>query len=224
MSMVLTASLGHIRRRIAAAGPGRDVRLVAVSKLKPADAVIALADQGQRHFGENYVQEGVAKIAAAGRADLVWHLIGPLQSNKCALAARHFDWVETIDRIKLLPLLANARPPERGALNVLVQVNVDAEATKAGAAPDDALALCDAVAGYPALALRGLMAIPDPAASPQARARSFATMRALFETAVRRYSPIDTLSMGMSDDFEEAIRAGATEVRIGSLLFGPRSP
>lgn len=215
----------EIRRRIdSATPPGRSVRLLAVSKLKPADAIRALAAQGQRAFGENYVQEGVRKVTELAGLGLEWHLIGPLQSNKAKEAAVHFDWVESLDRAKLVPLLAQHRPADRPPLNVLVQVNVDDEASKSGAAPADVPALCDLVAATPRLALRGLMAIPAPHEDPTRRRAAFARMRALFDAERARHPGIDTLSMGMSDDFELAIAEGATEVRIGTALFGARVP
>lgn len=197
--------------------------LVAVGKRQPAAAIRALAAQGQRAFGENYVQEAQAKARELADAALEWHLIGPLQSNKCREAAALFDWVQTVDRVKLVDLLARHRPADRAPLDVLVQVNVDDEASKSGVAPADAGALCDAIAAQPRLRLRGLMAIPAPHPEPERRRAAFARMRELFD-ALRAGRPhFDTLSMGMSDDFELAIAMGATMVRIGTLLFGPRS-
>lgn len=220
------SALDVIRSRIEAARPagGADVRLLAVSKGQPVDAIRALAAQGQRHFGENYVKEAVAKIAALGDPSLVWHLIGPLQSNKCADAARHFDWIESLDRPKLVPLLAAARAVDRPPLAVLVQVKLDDEPTKSGVPPAEAAALCRLVASEPRLSLRGLMTIPRPDPDPATRRARFAELRALYETLRREFPTMDTLSMGMSEDFELAIAEGATEVRIGTALFGPRPP
>lgn len=202
--------------------------LLAVCKGQPAEAVAALAAAGQRDFGDNYVQEAQARqVALSGdpRAQgLAWHLIGALQSNKAALAATLFDWVQTVDRAKLVPLLAAARPADRPPLNVLVQVNIDDEASKHGCRPEDAAALADLVAAQPRLALRGLMAIPAPAEDPAARRAAFARMRALFDAIAARHPGVDTLSMGMSDDFELAIAEGATLVRVGTALFGARPP
>jgi pyridoxal phosphate enzyme (YggS family) len=220
------STLDAIRSRIEAARPagGAEVRLLAVSKGQPVEAIRALAAQGQRHFGENYVQEAIAKIAALGDPSLVWHLIGPLQSNKCAEAARHFDWIESLDRPKLVPLLAAARPPGRPPLAVLVQVKLDDEPTKSGVPPAEAAALCRLVASAPRLSLRGLMTIPRPDPDPAIRRARFAELRGLYDALRREFPSMDTLSMGMSEDFELAVAEGATEVRIGTALFGPRPP
>ncbi len=196
--------------------------LLAVSKTQPADAIASLAAAGQRAFGENYVQEALGKIEALQARGLEWHLIGHLQSNKAPDAARAFDWVQTIDRPKLIPLLARHRPPELPPLNVLVQVNIDDEASKHGCVPNDAFALADLIVAEPRLKLRGLMAIPAPQEDPQLRAQAFRAMRELFDELALHHPGIDTLSMGMSGDFVEAIEQGATMVRIGSALFGPR--
>jgi len=199
------------------------VALVAVSKTQPAAAVRALATCGQRAFGENYVQEAVAKQADLADLPLEWHLIGPLQSNKCREAAEHFDWLQSLDRLKLVAPLARHRPPARAPLNVLVQVNVDDEASKSGCRPEEIGALAAAVAAEPRLRLRGLMAIPAPAPERERRRAAFARMHALFDALRAEHAEIDTLSMGMSDDFELAIAAGATMVRVGTLLFGARA-
>jgi PLP dependent protein len=201
-------------------------RLLAVAKTQPAAAVAGLAAAGQRAFGENYVQEAQAKQAALAddpnATALEWHLIGHLQSNKAALAATLFDWVQTVDRPKLVPLLAAARPADRPPLNVLVQVNIDDEASKHGCRPDETAALADLVAAQPRLALRGLMAIPAPVEDPERRRDAFRRMRALFDAIAARHPTMDTLSMGMSDDFPLAIEEGATLVRVGTALFGAR--
>jgi len=198
------------------------VRLLAVSKTKPADAVAALAAQGQRAFGENYVQEAAAKIVQLRALGLEWHLIGHLQSNKAELASQCFDWVQTVDRAKLIPLLARHRPDERAPLNVLIQINIDDENTKHGCAPEAIDSLAEAIALQPRLQLRGLMAIPAPFPEQARRSAAFSRMQMLFEQLKSRYRQVDTLSMGMSSDFTEAIAAGATMVRIGSALFGAR--
>ena len=197
-------------------------RLLAVSKTQPAAVLRELAACGQRAFGENYVQEALDKQRQLADLDLEWHLIGPLQSNKCRDVARHFDWLESLDRAKLVPLLGAARQPERPPLNVLIQVNIDDEASKSGCAPDHIEELARRVTATPGLALRGLMAIPAPHPDVVRRAEAFRRMRALFETLRGRHPGADTLSMGMSEDFELAIACGATEVRVGSALFGPR--
>ena len=201
-------------------------RLLAVSKRQAADAVAELAGQGQRAFGENYVQEAIAKQDALGGAAtaLEWHLIGHLQSNKAALAAERFEWVQTVDRVKLVPLLARHRPAARGSLNVLIQVNIDDEASKHGCRPEDIDAIATAIAAEPQLRLRGLMAIPAPLPDQRRRRAAFARMRALFDALVVRHPDIDTLSMGMSEDLELAIAEGATMVRVGTALFGARPP
>ncbi len=215
--------LKRIAAASAAAGQAQPARLVAVGKTKPPAAIRALALLGQRAFGENYVQEALAKQKDLADLDLEWHAIGPLQSNKCRDVARHFDWVQTLDRAKLVELLARSRSAEQAPLNVLIQVNVDDEASKSGAAPDDVPGLAAAVRSQPTLRLRGLMAIPAPLPALSRRRDAFRRMRALFDEIATSDPRIDTLSMGMSDDFELAIAAGATMVRIGSALFGPRS-
>ncbi len=199
-----------------------DVRLLAVSKTRPADAVAALAAQGQRAFGENYVQEAQSKIAQLQTLGLEWHLIGHLQSNKAELASQWFDWVQTVDRAKLIAPLANHRPAGRAPLNVLIQVNIDDEDSKHGCAPEAVDGLAAAIALQPRLQLRGLMAIPAPFPEQARRMAAFTRMQALFEELKRRYPQVDTLSMGMSSDFAEAIAAGATMVRVGTALFGER--
>ena len=212
----------------AAAAAGRpDPALLAVSKLQPASAVAALAAAGQRAFGENYVQEAAAKRQAldpALDATLEWHLIGHLQSNKAALAAQVFDWVQSLDRPGLAEALSRHRDPARAPLNVLIQVNVEGEAGKAGCAPAQVADLAARIAALPGLALRGLMAIPVPHEDPQARRPAFRAMAALFEALAARHPGVDTLSMGMSDDFPVAVAEGATLVRIGTALFGARPP
>jgi pyridoxal phosphate enzyme (YggS family) len=220
-----TLRLAQLRRRIEAAASTRIVmpRLLAVSKTWPASAIRALAEAGQTAFGENYIQEAVAKRAELGDLALQWHFIGPLQSNKCRLAAQHFDWVESIDRSKLVPLLAQSRAVGRAPLNVLIQVNVDDESSKSGCRADEIEALAIAITAAPTLSLRGLMAIPAPSPDVSTRRHAFRRMRALFDTLASQHDHIDTLSMGMSDDFELAIEEGATQVRVGSVLFGARS-
>ena len=217
-------SFTEICARIArAAAQHAPAALLAVSKTKPAAAVRALAALGQRRFGENYVQEALAKQRELADLALEWHLIGPLQSNKCREVAEHFDWIHSLDRLKLVAPLARYRPPARGRLQVLIQVNVDDEESKSGCSPDAIAGLAAAVAAQPELQLRGLMAIPAPHADLALRRAAFARMRELFESLRRNHAGIDTLSMGMSEDFELAIAEGATLVRIGSALFGART-
>lgn len=207
----------------AARAAGRPAaRLLAVSKTQPAEAVAALAAEGQQAFGENYVQEAAAKIAQLQSAGLEWHLIGHLQSNKAEQAARLFDWVQTVDRPKLVTALARHRPAERGPLDVLIQVNIDDEQSKHGCAPADIAALAAQIGAEPPLRLRGLMAIPAPFPERERRQAAFLRMRGLFDDLAQRWPSVDTLSMGMSGDFADAIAAGATMVRIGTALFGAR--
>ncbi len=198
------------------------VRLLAVSKTRPPEAVRELAQAGQRAFGENYVQEALAKIGALPGLGLEWHLIGHLQSNKCREAAEHFDWVQSVDRAKLVDALDRARPESMSPLNVLVQVNVDGEAGKSGCRPDDVPVLADHIAASPRLRLRGLMAIPEPHPDPDQRRDAFRRLKALFDAVAARHPGMDTLSMGMSEDFELAIAEGSTLVRVGTALFGAR--
>lgn len=204
------------------AGRSDAVRLLAVSKTQPAEAIRALAALGQPAFGENYVQEALTKQRALTGLALEWHLIGPLQSNKCREVALHFDWLQSLDRAKLIAPLSQHRPAGRAPLNVLIQVNIDDEASKSGCAPADVDALADAIAAAPRLCLRGLMAIPAPVPEQDRRLDAFHRMRVLFDDLRARHAQIDTLSMGMSDDFDLAIAEGATMVRIGTALFGQR--
>ncbi|AWH28327.1 YggS family pyridoxal phosphate-dependent enzyme [Stenotrophomonas sp. YAU14A_MKIMI4_1] len=197
-------------------------RLLAVSKTQPAQAVAALAAQGQQAFGENYVQEALAKMQALQDLRLEWHLIGHLQSNKAEAVAAHFDWVQSVDRAKLVTALARHRPAGREPLNVLIQVNIDDEGSKHGCAPQQVDALAQAIAAEPSLRLRGLMAIPAPWPDAARRREAFVRMRTLFETLAAGHPHVDTLSMGMSGDYAEAIAEGATLVRIGTALFGAR--
>ncbi|HJU24141.1 MAG TPA: YggS family pyridoxal phosphate-dependent enzyme [Casimicrobiaceae bacterium] len=216
------------RQRIdrAARSVGRNpesVRLLAVSKTFPADAVRDVHALGQRAFGENYVQEAAAKREAlADLGDIVWHLIGPLQSNKARLAAATFDCVETIDRPQIARRLSDAHPASRAPLDVLVQVNASGEATKHGVAPDEALALARYVATLPNLRLRGIMGIPEATGDVERLREQFRTLRGCHDALVDAGLDVDTLSMGMSDDLEIAIAEGATEVRVGRAIFGER--
>lgn len=226
MSNPLHQAFDSILQKIAnanqASGRPQAARLLAVSKTQPATAIRLLAALGQKAFGENYVQEALNKQRELEDLDLQWHLIGPLQSNKCAEAARHFDWIHSVSRLKLIEPLNRFRPDNREPLNILIQVNIDAEDSKSGCAPEEIDPIAGAIANAPRLKLRGLMAIPEPAPSFEARRESFRKLRALFDRLKTRYPDCDTLSMGMSDDFELAIQEGSTLVRIGSSLFGAR--
>ena len=211
-----------IANAAAATDRPRAARLLAVSKTRTPSEVAALADAGQVAFGENYVQEALPKIDALRGRGLEWHLIGHLQSNKAKGAALAFDWVQSVDRPALVAALARHRPADAPPLDVLIQVNIDDEASKHGCTPMEVDALADAVAAEPRLRLRGLMAIPAPHEEPARRRAAFRAMARLFADLQDRHPGIDTLSMGMSEDFAEAIAEGATMVRIGSALFGPR--
>jgi len=222
---VLTHALQDTLHRLenAALMAGRPVpRLLAVSKTQSADAIGVLAGLGQHAFGENYVQEAAGKQAALAHLGLEWHLIGHLQSNKAREAASRFDWVQTVDRERLVAALARHRPPEQAPLNVLIQVNIDDEASKHGCRPDAVERLAGAIAAEPRLRLRGLMVIPTPHADVEARRPAFRRTRELFDSLAAQHPRIDTLSMGMSDDLEVATAEGATLVRVGTALFGAR--
>ncbi|SEF94124.1 YggS family pyridoxal phosphate-dependent enzyme [Thauera chlorobenzoica] len=221
--------LRAVRARLAAAAAsaGRapdEVALLAVSKTWPAAAVREAAAAGQRAFGENYVQEGVAKVEALRGLGLEWHFIGPLQSNKTRAVANAFDWVHSIDRLKIAERLSAQRDVHLPPLNVCIQVNVSGEASKSGVAPDAAAALAHAVAALPRLRLRGLMCIPEPSDDPALLRARFAVLRRLQERLVGEGLALDTLSMGMSHDIEAAVAEGATIVRVGTAIFGGRRP
>lgn len=223
----ISSNLQAVRARIRAAAQacGRrpeEVALVAVSKTWPAAAVREAAAAGQRAFGENYVQEGCAKAEALAELGLEWHFIGPLQSNKTRLVASYFDWVHSVDRLKIAERLSAQRDIHRPPLNVCIQVNVSGEASKSGVAPADVAALARAVAGLPRLRLRGLMCIPEPTQDPAVLAARFGVLRALGASLTDEGLALDTLSMGMSHDLEAAIAAGATMVRVGTAIFGER--
>jgi len=225
------SNLQEVKGRIAAAcghagRPANSVTLLAVSKTFGTDAVRAAHAAGQRAFGENYVQEGLAKIEALAdlRAQLQWHLIGPLQSNKTKSVAEAFDWVHSVDRLKIAERLAAQRPLGLPPLQLCLQVNISGESSKNGVAPAEVPTLAAAVAALPRerVALRGLMAIPEPAATTAAQRAPHATLRALLQALNAQGLALDTLSMGMSADLEAAIAEGATLVRVGSAIFGTR--
>ncbi|MBS0894780.1 YggS family pyridoxal phosphate-dependent enzyme [Tatumella sp. JGM130] len=221
-------NLQQVRERITAAaeGCGRDpqqITLLAVSKTKPVSAIREAWLAGQRCFGENYVQEGVDKIALTTDLDgLEWHFIGPLQSNKSRLVAGHFDWCHTLDRQKLAQRLNDQRPPQSDPLNVLIQVNISDEASKSGISVAEIPQLARQIAALPRLKLRGLMAIPAPSDDYQSRLAVCLRMAEAFAALQSEHAGIDTLSLGMSDDMDAAIEAGSTMVRIGSAIFGAR--
>lgn len=200
-----------------------DVQLLAVSKTFPADAIRSVYALGQRAFGENYVQEAIAKIDALGDLpDVEWHMIGPLQSNKSAPVASAFDWVETVDRLKIAQRLSLQRPAAAPPLSVCIEVNASGEPTKSGVAPEDALALALEVAQLPRLRLRGIMGIPEATADSDRLHGQFRVLQACFAACRSAGLDLDTLSMGMSADLETAIAEGATQVRVGTAIFGAR--
>jgi pyridoxal phosphate enzyme (YggS family) len=228
---VLRDNLYAVQARIAAAcaasaRSANSVQLLAVSKTFSADDVRQVAACGQRDFGENYIQEGVDKIIALqdSQPALVWHCIGPMQSNKTKLVAEYFDWAHTVDRLKIAQRLSDQRPAHLAPLNVCLQVNIDGGETKSGIAPADVLALAAEVAKLPRLALRGLMTIPDPVEGFDAQVAVHAKARALFDEVKAALSlpQFDTLSMGMTGDLEAAVQAGSTMVRVGTAIFGGR--
>lgn len=199
------------------------VRLLAVSKNQPLDKIRKLYELGQRAFGENYLQQAEQKIAACSDLpDIEWHYIGPLQRNKTRAVAEQFAWVHSVDRELLIKRLGNQRPDTLQPLNVLLQLNVDDEAQKAGAKPDQLPALAQTIGTYPRLVLRGIMGIPKLEQSEQALESSFTALHRAFQACRAYANSVDTLSMGMSGDWPLAARTGATMVRIGTALFGPR--
>lgn len=227
MSPNISERLEAVRARIAliereAGRLPQSVQLIAVSKTQPASAISAAIAAGQHHFGENYLQEALTKQSElANMPDLVWHFIGPIQSNKTAPIAAHFDWVHSVDRFKIAQRLSEQRPEGLAPLNICLQVNVSHEDSKSGVDLTELSGLAQAVAVLPRLHLRGLMAIPAPTADPASQRAPFRILRQALESL--NIPGLDTLSMGMSDDLEAAIQEGATFVRIGTAVFGHRS-
>ena len=224
-------NLGQVHRRIAAAcaavgRPVQAVTLLAVSKTFEADAVREAFGAGQRAFGENYVQEGLDKIGALAdlRAQVEWHLIGPLQSNKTRPVAAAFDWVHSVDRLKIAQRLSEQRPADLPPLQLCLQVNISGEASKSGLHPGEVPAVAQAVAALPRVQLRGLMAIPEPAGDETARRAPHRALRELLMALKAQGLALDTLSMGMSADLEAAVAEGATLLRVGTAIFGGRLP
>ena len=220
----IAVNLQAIRRRIyeALQGDSRDIRIVAVSKSQSPEALRAAFDAGLRDFGESYVQEALPKIAALEGLAATWHYIGHLQGNKVRDVAAAFDWVHGVDRAKIAAGLSRARSEAAPTLNVCIQVNISSEATKGGVHPAEALALAREVAALPRLRLRGLMGMASPTAGAAAQRAQFALLRATGEEITAAGIALDTLSMGMSQDFEAALSEGATLVRIGTAIFGGR--
>jgi PLP dependent protein len=221
----IAANLQAVRRRISEAlqGDSRAITLVAVSKSQPAEALRAAFAAGCRDFGESYVQEALPKITASRDLEATWHFIGHLQANKARDVAEHFDWVHGVDRAKIAHALGRARPAGLADINVCVQVNISEEATKGGVAPGQALELAREVGAIPGLKLRGLMGMAGATEDTAEQRRQFALLRRTFEDIVAAGLPLDTLSMGMSQDFEAALAEGTTMVRIGTAIFGERA-
>lgn len=202
----------------------QNVGLLAVSKTKPSTLILEAYNAGQRQFGESYVQEAVEKISELSTLnDIEWHFIGPIQSNKSAQVASHFDWVQSVDRIKIARRLNDQRPAHLTPINVLIQVNIDDEASKSGCQPNELTTLAEFIEQAPHLTLRGLMAIPKKSDDPTQQSSSFAKLYTCYNELKSQYSTVDTLSMGMSADVESAIEQGSTMVRIGTDIFGPRN-
>jgi len=224
---LIAANLQAVRARIARAAlavgrsPG-DVALLAVGKTFPAALLAQAHAAGQQAFGENYAQEAVAKITKLAALPLIWHFIGPIQSNKTAIIAAHFHWVHSIERERIAQRLNDARPPQLPPLDVCIQVNVSGEGSKSGVAPGGEVKLAEAIARMPRLKLRGLMAIPEPTPDAALQRKRFARLRELKDRLAASGYALDTLSMGMSDDLEAAIAEGATMVRVGTAIFGSR--
>jgi pyridoxal phosphate enzyme (YggS family) len=200
-----------------------DVKLLAVSKKFPASAVREAFAAGQHDFGESYVQEALGKVTTLSDLDIVWHFIGPVQSNKTRDIAENFAWVHGVDRLKIAQRLSEQRPPDQPALNICIQVNVSGETSKSGVSPRDAVGLAREISKLPRLKLRGLMAIPAPADDEAAQRKPFVQLRQLSQEIVAQGIVLDTLSMGMTHDFVAAIKEGATIIRIGTAIFGNRN-
>ena len=227
MSTSVSANLAQVRKRIelaclAASRPANAVHLLAVSKTMPAQAVRDAYAAGQVAFGENYIQEGVDKIASLADLPLEWHCIGPIQSNKTKLVAENFAWVHSIDRLKIAERLSAQRPANLPALQICLQVNVDGGSNKSGVAPAELLALAKAVAVLPHLRLRGIMTIPEPAENEAAARAVHRQAKDLFDGLKAAGLNVDTLSMGMTGDLEAAVAEGSTCVRVGTAIFGQR--
>jgi len=223
----IAQSLAKIRNRVTVLEhrygrtPG-SVRVLAVSKTKPPQAVRAAAEAGQQDFGENHVQDALTKLDALADLDLIWHFIGPIQSNKTRIVAGRFHWVHSIDREKIARRLSEQRPGHLAPLDVCIQVNMSGESSKSGVQPEDVPALAEVVADLPGLSLRGLMTLPRPCDDLREQRRPFAALRELLHRLNAGGLTLDTLSMGMTNDMEAAIAEGATIVRIGTAIFGAR--
>ena len=212
---MIAANLKRVNLRIDSIEHHHEVQLIAVSKTRSNSEIQEAVNAGQVHFGENYLQESLDKISFFKERELIWHFIGPIQSNKTALIAENFDWVHSVDRLKIAKRLSDQRDPSLGKLNILIQINIDEEQTKSGLLLKDVNEIISEVSDLPNLSLRGFMCIP----SPENSAKSFSEMADL----ISKYPFLDSLSMGMSSDLELAIQNGATLVRVGTDIFGPRS-
>jgi len=227
----IASNIQQVHQRISRAcvlsqRPVRSVTLLVVTKTFGPDAVREAFAAGERRFGENYVQEGIDKIAALAelRSQAEWHLIGPLQSNKTRVVAEQFDWVHSVDRLKIAQRLSEQRPAHLAPLQLCLQVNISGEASKSGLAPDEVAAVARQVVALPQVRLRGLMAIPEPAGDIEAQRAPHRALRQLMERLNAEGLALDTLSMGMSADLDAAVAEGATMVRVGSAIFGHRAP
>ena len=224
----IAENISTVREEIgkAAVGCGRpaaSVALLAVSKTQGPDKVREAYAAGQRDFGENYVQEALGKISALPLPGLCWHFIGPIQSNKTREIAEHFQWVHSVDRLKIAQRLSAQRPADLGPLNICIQVNISGEASKSGVALTEVAGLCEAISGLENICLRGLMAIPAPCADAEQQRLTFRPLAQLVQRLAAKYPQMDTLSIGMSGDFMAAIAEGSTIVRVGTAIFGARS-
>ncbi|HHQ4748033.1 TPA: YggS family pyridoxal phosphate-dependent enzyme [Aeromonas veronii] len=224
--------LFQVKERIALAAERasrnlQQIRLLAVSKTKPVEAIMAAHAAGQRCFGESYAQEAAAKIDTLRQqpeySDIEWHFIGPLQSNKSKLVAERFDWVQSVDRDKLIDRLHNQRPASMAPLNVCLQINISGESSKSGTSEQEIFRLAELVSQSDRLVLRGLMAIPEHTSDETVLAAQMTRMQTLFTELARQYPSVDTLSMGMTEDLELAIAHGSTMVRVGTAIFGARN-
>ncbi|WP_077411160.1 YggS family pyridoxal phosphate-dependent enzyme [Marinicella sediminis] len=222
LSGSLQTVIARIEQAVQQAAAATTPRLLAVSKKQPVERLQSLYGLGQRHFGESYVQEALAKMAQFGSAEIVWHFIGPVQSNKTKQLAAHFDWVQSVDRMKILRRLNDQRPADLPPLNVLLQLKVGDEDSKSGAQVADVLSMADAAKGMSRIKLRGLMCIPPPSDQLATQRAYFNQAHQLFDSMRQKYPDMDTLSMGMSGDLEAAIMEGSTMVRIGTDLMGRR--
>jgi len=223
----ITQGIDNIRKRVtdSALSCGRkpaEIKLIAVSKTRPADDIRYAYDHGQKYFGESYCQEAIEKIEELKDCAIEWHFVGPIQSNKTRLIASHFDWVHSVDRLKIARRLNEQRPPHLPPLNICLQVNISGESSKSGLHPDELLATARSISALPRLRLRGLMAIPARTNDTQQQLKTFTAIATAQDQLIAQGLTLDSLSMGMSDDLEAAIMAGATMVRVGSAIFGKR--